>query len=222
MKNTTKWVIPWLTAVALTGLGCSKEEAKPDAAPAASATTKPAPSVTAAPAPTPVPAETKAPVDCPKGSTGEGSFDKPCEATGTDRMMEATWTGKIDDQGPKFRVINKSGKTILHGKVAVYYYDKAGKQLEIPAKAGSDAKPKPYQTCSGSIFAGAVKPDEKIFLYFSCAKKDKVPEGAKTIEAEIQTVGFADATEKSVDYYWRNSDLTPDERAKGGVKAKKK
>jgi hypothetical protein len=39
-----------------------------------------------------------------------------------------------------------------------------------------------------------------------------------TIEAELQMVGFPDATGKKVDFYWRNSDLTPDVRPKGGVK----
>jgi hypothetical protein len=32
------------------------------------------------------------------------------------------------------------------------------------------------------------------------------------------TVGFADPTEKKVDYYWHNADLAPDARKKGGVK----
>ncbi|HEY5962357.1 MAG TPA: hypothetical protein VIV60_37630, partial [Polyangiaceae bacterium] len=158
------------------------------------------------------------PVDCPKGSTGPGTFDKPCEATGNARMMEVTWTGKMDDKGPTFRVINKSPAVILHGKVVVYYYDKAGKQLEIPAPSGSTAKPRPYHSCGGFIFGGVMKPAEKAFLTFSCVKKEKVPEGTKAIEAEIQTVGFADETEKKVSYYWRNNDLTPDERRKGGVK----
>jgi hypothetical protein len=217
-------MIPFISAVALTGLGCENEKSKTDAPPAHSAPAKVAASPSVAPtaAPTP-PAPSSPPVECPKGSEGEGSYDKPCEATGTARMMEVTWTGKTDDKGPTFRVINKSPATILHGKVVVYYYDKAGKQLEIPAQEGAaNAKPKPYHTCSGNIFAGAVKPEEKVFLTFSCVKKDRVPEGTKAIEAEIQTVGFADDTEKKVSYYWRNSELSPDERPKGGVKAKKK
>jgi hypothetical protein len=223
MMTTIRWVIPWMTAVAVMGLGCSKEETKTDAHAAPSAAAKPTPAVPSTPPPPPEPTVKTPTVECPKGSTGEGSFDKPCEATGAERMMEVTWTGKIDDQGPKFRVINKTKSAILHGKVVVYYYDKAGKQIEIPAPEGSaNAQPKHFHTCSGTIFAGAVKPEETIYVYFSCAKKAKVPEGTKAIEAEIQTVGFADETEKSVSYYWRNSDLTPDERKKGGVKAKKK
>jgi hypothetical protein len=210
-----------MAAVAVMGLGCSKEDTKSDAPPARSASTKPAAALTSPP-PSSAPATTTPRVECPKGSTGEGTFDKPCESTGADRKMEVTWTGKIDDQGPKFRVVNKTKAAIVHGKVVVYYYDKAGKQLEIPALAGSNASPKPFQTCSGSIFAGTVKPEETIFVYFSCAKKARVPEGAKTIEAEIQSVGFADETEKAVSFYWRNNELAPDSRPKGGVKAKKK
>ncbi|MGE5784409.1 MAG: hypothetical protein ACM3ZE_07450 [Myxococcales bacterium] len=223
MKTTIRWVIPWMTAVAVMGLGCSKEETKSEAPPAKSASAKSAPEVPSTPPPPPAPAPPTPRVDCPKGSTGEGTFDKPCEASGTDRKMEVTWTGKIDDQGPKFRVVNKTKSAILHGKVVVYYYDKAGKQLEIPTSEGStNTSPKLFQTCSGTIFAGAVKPEETIFVYFSCAKKAKVPEGTKAIEAEIQTVGFGDETEKAVSFYWRNSELAPDTRPKGGIKPKKK
>jgi hypothetical protein len=48
-------------------------------------------------------------------------------------------------------------------------------------------------------------------------KKD-MPDGTATIEGEMPMVGFADATEKKIDFYWRNADLTPDARPKGGVK----
>jgi hypothetical protein len=220
MQTAFKWAIPWIT-VAATVLGCSKEEVKP--APA------PAPSTPVKPLPTPPPAESAAPpaasataaapaVECPKGSSGEGTFDKPCEATGTARMMEVTWTGKTDDKGPTFRVVNKSPAVILHGKIAVYFYDKAGKQLDVPDPKGDASKTKRYHTCGGFIFGGIMKPAEKAVLTFSCVKKERVPEGTAAIEAEMQMVGFADSSEKKVDYYWRNKDLTPDERRKGGVK----
>jgi hypothetical protein len=63
-----------------------------------------------------------------------------------------------------------------------------------------------------------MKPGEKAVITFSCVKKEHVPEGAKAIEGELQIVGFADATEKKSEYYWRNNDLVPDARPKGGVK----
>ena len=133
-------------------------------------------------------------------------------------MMEVKYTGKTTDEGPKFSVTNKTKQSILFGSVGAYFYDKAGKQLQVTA----GGKPRPMQLCSGNIFAGAVKPGEKIFVFFSCVKKDHVPEGTAAIEAEIRTVGFADEAGTRNEYYWSNPDLVPDERPKGGVKAKAK
>ena len=212
-----------LVVAALT-MGCSKDsDTKSGDTPAKSA--EPAASATpaATPSATPPPASASAaavepPHDCPKGSTGEGSFAKPCEAKGNARMMDATWSGKTDDKGPFFKVTNRSPSTILYGKIAVYFYDKAGKQLDVMDTAATPPKPVPYRTCSGNIFSGVMKPAEKAVLTFSCVKKEHVPEGTAAIEAELQTVGFADASEKKVDFYWTNKDLAPDARKKGGVK----
>jgi hypothetical protein len=223
MPTRTQWARSWTIAVlAVAALGC--EEEKPKAAPKRAVPSAVTPAPSAAPVESAAPAAPAAPVlsaKCPKESSGEGTYNSPCEAKGASRMMEVTWNNKIDDKGPIFRVINKSPEVILHGKVVVYFYDKAGKQLEIPAPAGSSGKAKPYQTCSGAIFGGIMKPAEKAFFNFSCVKKTHVPEGTTAIEAEMQMVGFADASEKAVDYYWRNAELTPDERKKGGIKAKK-
>ncbi len=209
-----------LLAAALTAAvtGCSSEPAPSGAT--TSQTTAPAAS-TAAPtasAPAPTATATAAPAprsDCPKGSAGPGTLAAPCEGKGNSRLMELTWTGKMDDAGPSFRVIDKSDLTILYGKVVVYFYDKAGKQMEI---AGEGGKPKQSHTCIGNLFAGIMKPGEKAVITFSCVKKAIVPADAKFIEAEMQTVGFADATEKKSEFYWRNNDLVPDARPKGGVK----
>jgi hypothetical protein len=150
-----------------------------------------------------------------------GSLAKPCEAKGTDRMMEVTWTGKMNETGsPTFRVVSKSKLVILYGKIVTYFYDKAGKQLEVPA--GSSGKPRQHQDCPGNIFGGVMKPAEKAVINFSCVGKSSVPEGATAIEAEIQTVGFADAEGKHSDFYWKNEELTPDTRPKGGIKASAK
>jgi hypothetical protein len=135
-------------------------------------------------------------------------------ASGTSRMMEVAYTGKTTDQGPKFSIVNKADQQILFGHLVVYFYDKAGKQLKVPGE-----KPKLMQDCSGNIFAGAVKPGEKIFMFFSCVKKEHVPEGTATIEAELKTVGFADEAGKKNEFYWSNPDLVPNERPKGGSKA---
>ena len=55
-------------------------------------------------------------------------------------------------------------------------------------------------------------------MSFSCIKKESVPEGAATTEAEISVAGFSDAEGKKSEFYWENKDLVPDERKKGGVK----
>ena len=108
---------------------------------------------------------------------------QPCLGKGDSRMMEVMYTGKTTDEGPKFSIINKSKSPILYGSLVVYFYDKAGKQLQVTA----DGKPRPMQVCSGRIFAGAVKPGEKIFMFFSCVKKTHVPDGTATIQAEVKT-----------------------------------
>jgi len=214
----------WKTRVSLVAafilVGCSKDETPPKTTPSATASAaEPAPSAApSAPASTPAPSASApgAPrSDCPKGSAGEGTFTHPCEAKGTARMMDIAWNGKTDDKGPFFRVTNKSSQVILHGRVAVYFYDKAGKQLEVPDDSVTPPKTVPFRTCSGNIFGGVMKAGEKAVIQFSCVAKKHVPEGTAAIEAEMQGVGFADATEKKVDFYWRNADLTPDARKKG-------
>jgi len=209
------------TVAVLTLVGCSKEESAPAAPASASASAAAAPSVSAPPPPASAAASaSSAPEpqhDCPTGSTGPGSFTKPCEAKGNARMMESKWT-KTGDSGPSFAVTNKSQLVILYGKIAVYFYDKAGKQLQVADNSVTPAKTRPYHTCSGSFFGGIMKPAEREVLTFSCVPKSVIPEGTATIESEMQMVGFADATGKKVDFYWRNNDLAPDVRPKGGVK----
>jgi len=152
--------------------------------------------------------------ECPKGTSGKGSMKTPCEAKGKERMMQVTWTGKMSDDGPSFRVTNTSKTPILYGRMAAYFYDKAGKQLEVPASGKKATK----QWCGGNIFEGQMKAGEKATITFSCVKKEHVPEGMASIEAEMQTVGFADSSGEKSEYYWRNNDLTPDARPKGGIK----
>src|SRR6185437_7446633 len=158
MAKSIKVAMAFAAAAAV--MGCSKDEAAPAPAPSVSA----APPAPSAPVAEVAPAVSAAPLpmrtDCPKGSTGAGTFDKPCEGKGTARLMEASWTGKSDDKGPQFRVTNKSSQVILYGKIAVYFYDKAGKQL--PVKEVDVTKTHPYKTCSGvSLFGGVMKASEK-------------------------------------------------------------
>ena len=199
-----------VVALAVQLNGCTEKPA-PTAAPSASVTASAAPAASSAPvasAAAPKPSHA-----CPDGSTGEGTFKSPCEAKGTSRLMEVTWTGKMTDTGPSFRVANKAKLDIIHGIVVVYFYDKSGKQLEV---TGGKARPK--QTCGGHIFSGPMKAGEKAVLTFSCVSKENVPEGTAAVEAEMQLVGFTDASGAKADTYWRNNDLTPDARPKGGIK----
>jgi hypothetical protein len=208
-----------LSLVALIA-GCHEEPKKEEAPPPPPSASAPAAASTPAPAPTPsaAPEPPKPREDCPEGSSGIGTSAEPCKASGDSRMMEVKYAGKTTDEGPKFAVTNLSKKSILYGAVEVYFYDKAGKQLQVTA----GGKPRAQQTCSGNIFAGAVKPGEKIFVFFSCVKKDVVPEGTATIEAEANRVGFADDAGTKNDFYWQNMDLVPDQRPKGGIKVKGK
>jgi hypothetical protein len=211
-----------LTMAAIVSLvvGCSKDESTPPPTPSASAAPPPSVSAQAPSASAPPAMTSSAPEpthDCPAGSSGPGSFGKPCEAKGRSRMMEVKWK-KTGDDGPSFAVTNKSSLVILYGKIAVYFYDKAGKALGVLDDTASPPKPRPYHTCSGKFFGGVMKPAEREVLTFSCVPKSVVPEGTASVEAEMQMVGFADASEKKIDFYWRNNDLAPDSRPKGGVK----
>lgn len=132
-------------------------------------------------------------------------------------MMVVKWT-KTGDNGPSFAVTNKSPIVIVYGKIVVYFYDKSGKQLDVTDDSVSPPKTRGYHTCSGSFFGGIMKPAEREVLTFSCVPKKVVPDGTATIEAEMQMVGFADASGKKIDYYWRNNDLGADSRPKGGLK----
>ena len=197
--------------------GCSKEEPAPPA-PAASATASatpsaaPLPIATASAAPEPEPHH-----DCPANSSGTGSFSTPCDAKGATRLMKVRWT-KTDDKGPSFSIKNIGKTTIVYGRIAVYFYDKKGKQIDVLDDSETPPKARPYHTCAGNFFQGVMKPAESATLTFSCVPKKVIPDGTATIESEMQMVGFSDPSEKKIDFYWRNMDLTPDVRPKGGVK----
>lgn len=196
--------------LALSASACDEEKAPSKAAPSA----KPTPTLPEASAPVASAAPAKPRDDCPEGSSGEGTFNKPCEAKGDSRMMEVTWTGKMGDDGPSFRVVNSSKLQILYGKLVAYFYDKSGKQLQAKDTSESPPKDRPSQPCAGNIFAGPMKPGEKAVITFSCVKKEHVPEGTAAIEAELEMVGFTDESGKKNEFYWRNKELTPDARPK--------
>ncbi len=223
MRHAHRWLV---LASTLALLPACSDGATPAVTSASAKATADAPAKTATatamphPTPAPTPTVSAAPrSDCPKDSAGPGLIDQPCLGKDKARMMEVKWTSKTDDKGPSFAVTNKATKPVLYGKIAVYFYDKDGKQLEVKNLASENAKPLPYLVCAGSnLFSGIMKVNEKATLTFSCVKKEHVPEGTAAIEGEMVTVGFADSSEKSSEYYWMNKDLAPDARPKGGVK----
>ncbi len=205
-------------AIVTAALSCSKEEPPP--APAASASASAAASVPATPSAAPSVSAAPPPEphhDCPANSTGIGSFDHPCDAKGPQRLMTVKWT-KTDDKGPNFSIKNVGKATILFGRIAVYFYDKSGKQLDLKDDTETPPATRQFLTCSGNFFQGVMKATESATLTFSCVPKKIIPDGTVTIEGEMQMVGFADSTEKKNDFYWRNNDLTPNARPKGGLK----
>ncbi len=203
--------LPILFVTALASVGCSKEQPAPapSPSPSASAPTPPAMDASApiaAAVPSAAPSAVEPPHDCPGDSAGAGSFAKPCEAKGRARAMDVKWT-KTGDKGPSFAVTNKMKLVILYGRIAVYFYDKAGKQLDVADESVTPPKRRPFHTCSGVFFGGVMNPAERGILNFSCVPKSVIPDGAATVEAEMQMVGFADASGKKVDFYWRNMDI---------------
>jgi hypothetical protein len=210
------------TVCAFILMACSKDDKDSGKAPAASASSAtPLATATAIPSATAVPTATVAAVpsaephhDCPAGSVGIGSFASPCEGKGKDHLMTVKWT-KTDDKGPNFSIKNVGKLTILFGKIAVYFYDKSGKQLDVKDESAMPATVKPFHTCSGNFFQGVMKPAESATLTFSCVPKRIIPEGTASIEASMTQVGFADAAGTKVDFYWRNKDLSPDAKKKG-------
>jgi hypothetical protein len=190
-----------LACVALIPLACNK-----GADPSAGATTATTPSADP-PAATPAAAPAKpAGNPCPAGATkGTGTSADPCLATGSNRAIQVTWTGKTG-QRAEFTLKNVSGKAITNISSNVYYYDKAGKVLTV--KNGHMV---PGWTGAFALGANETKTQEMGLL------KAEIPAGAAAIEAETQAVQF-DTGEFGKDVYWANYDLSAYDRPKGGAK----
>jgi hypothetical protein len=205
-------------------VACSKDPSAGGAASASAAPSATVPVPSASVADTPIASASAAPEahhDCPTGSTGIGSFSKPCESKGALRMLEIAWKGKSDPNGsPTFSVKMKAPLKVNYGRVAVYFYDKAGKQIDVKEPVEGSDKTHAFHICSGRLFAGVLDPaDKSIYNFnFSCVQKKDVPDGVGSMEVEAQMVGFADADGKRIDFYWKNADLAPEQRPKGGVK----
>lgn len=113
--------------------------------------------------------------------TAQGDFFNKCDCKGKGMTppLVAKWTGKVDSffKSPTFEVENTSDKDIHWASAAAYYYDKAGKQIEVETK-DKKSKYKSY-TVNGSNFS--LKPKEKKEISIGW-KEDLHPKDTAKIE----------------------------------------
>ncbi len=125
---------------------------------------------------------------------GEGSLDKECVLKGKS-PFKAKWTGGYMDsfgrQIPEFEVESNFEIEVSWGYVAIYYYDKDGKQLEITFEDGRKVMHS-YENGSGIL---KIKPGEKKKLGFGPTKAE-TPAGTDTIEIEITGWGAEQPAKK--------------------------
>jgi hypothetical protein len=160
--------------------GCSKKS--DGAAPTASATATVAPAAT-----------------CPGGSTQDTSG---CKAAGQSRVAILRWNGTFGDATQALMLKSTAAAPLKNGTVALWFYDKAGKRLDV---AGA----KKY-AAAGDAFGGVIKAGGTKVLTFPLAKAG-IPDGAATIEGEVvkATLVNPDGSDGPA---WRNDDLNADER----------
>jgi hypothetical protein len=144
-----------------------------------------------------------------KKTAKDCTFEKMCDFDG--RLVEAKWTGKLADDGAVFRVRNLVSRKVTWDDVGVWYYDDAGKRLQI--KRDSDTFEKSW--CSGGCISLDPGETKEVSLGF---EKKYVPKGAKSIEAEVVGVGYEDKKDATQTVYFENDGMAPDDRPLGGVK----
>jgi hypothetical protein len=109
------------------------------------------------------------------GGTGDGTWEKQCQLTGsgpfevvaTDELMEDHFGGKVR----AMKVTNKGDRDVDLLTYEVYYYDKEGQRLGKPATTGGNG--------------GNVAPAGKTTLLPLGKPKTEEPSGVSKIEAEI-------------------------------------
>lgn len=210
-----KLLVATLLASSLAACGSDGKAplASASAAPSASAPAPPAaPTATEDASASATPA---APNPCePLGLQGDGSMKSPCKLEGTPPIT-AKWTGQykpdFDGEKPSFTVTSTLSVPVNWGNIAIYYYDKNGKQLEVTDKGRTLKK---YWVSGGLLQIGA-KETKEMTMGFT---KDKAPEGTASIEVEIEGYGWTDRQPVT---FFENPDLGHDERPKGGAPPKK-
>jgi hypothetical protein len=146
------------------------------------------------------------------GCTGEGTFFDMCDCKAKPQTapFKAKWSGKYSDffKQPEFEVTNTTDKDIHWGSVAVYYYDKAGKQLE------TDIKGTKYKSGRENGSTMSLKPNETKTMTMGF-KKESEPKGIDTIEVVFDGWCFGKYDDKASHLCVR-VEKAPEERAKSG------
>lgn len=141
---------------------------------------------------------------------GKGDFFQKCDCKGKGMTppLVAKWTGKMHPffKEPTFEVENTSDKDIHWASASVYYYDKAGKQIEVKLKDRPDKYKK--SSINGSNFT--FKPKEKKELALGW-KEENHPKDAVKIEVVFDGWCYGVYNDKANELCI-NVDRAPDER----------
>jgi hypothetical protein len=144
--------------------------------------------------------------------SGDGSFFKMCGCNEKvqEAPFEAKATGKYGtfSKQPEWTVTNKTDKIVHWASAAVYYYDRAGKQLE------TTIKDKPYKASrvNGSSFTLKPKETKKVSIGF---KQENAPAGTASMEVVFDGWCYGAYADKETHLCMRVA-RAPDERARSG------
>ncbi|HEY6461854.1 MAG TPA: hypothetical protein VIY73_16930 [Polyangiaceae bacterium] len=148
---------------------------------------------------TSTPAATAATAGCPAGSSPDGVN---CKAGGRARLATVTWSGAFGDTAQALSVKNLSGATLKGGTIALWFYDRTGRRLDI---AGA----KKYAT-PGDGFGTTFKPGETKNVHVPLSKSG-LPDGTAMVEGEVVKAIVVN-TDGSDGPTWHNDDLNADDR----------
>lgn len=202
-------------------VACSKKDDGAAPSASSSATSSSAASSAAAPSVSAKPVEGGGESKCAAlgCKSGDGSFFKMCDCKATPQEVpfEAKYTGKYHSffKQPEWEVTNKTDKDIHWASANVYYYDKAGKQLEATVKdkkdASKDRKFKSYRI-NGSNFTLKPKETKKITIGFA---QENAPAGAASLEVVFDGWCYGTNADKA-SHLCISGEKSPDERARSG------
>jgi len=202
------------TAVlALSISGCGSDEtaptgsasAKPSATAKSSASAKPSATASAAPSASAA-AATDDPCKAHELSLGgKGTMAEKCKYDKD--VLTVKYTGKVEDDGASFDVTNPWKEDINWLSVAVFYYDKSGKQLSVKHD-GADKKDD-YQDGIDVKLPGGKTTTIKLGF-----PKKELPKDVDTIEVQVISFGWDLGEGKGA--YFESTEKYKEDRAKGG------